>query len=94
MFEVRGKARSTVETAANLDEQSTAESFAEVVGMNAIEVQVFRTGDRSPFNQRNQPFDGKSCSWQIGASKNAIAVIEAVIDNCSINLPSRKGRQI
>jgi hypothetical protein len=78
MLEVRGKAFATVETAADLDEQSIAYSFAQVVGMNAVEVQVFCTSDRSSFNQRNQPFDGKSCSWQIAASKNASVVVEAL----------------
>jgi hypothetical protein len=46
MFEIRGKISAGIQTAADLDEQSPARGFAQVVGMDTKRIQLARTTAR------------------------------------------------
>jgi hypothetical protein len=71
MFEVRGKISTGVQPAADLDEQSLACGFAQVVGMDTERIQLARTHDRPVLDDRNEPLHGQSRCCQVGASKRS-----------------------
>src|SRR5882672_6499320 len=93
MFEVRGKLSAGVQTAADLDEQSLACGFAQVVGMDTERIQFSRTHDSPFLDNRNEPLHGQSCCCQVETSRKAV-VTDACTSDCSTNLDSRKGRHI
>jgi hypothetical protein len=94
MFEIRGKISAGIQTAADLDEQSPARGFAQVVGMDTKRIQLARSHDSPFLDNRNEPLHGQSCFCQVEAPKDAAAVTEACAGDFSINLDSRKGRHI
>jgi hypothetical protein len=72
MFEIRGKISAGIQTAADLDEQSPARGFAQVVGMDTKRIQLARTHDSPFLDNRNEPLHGQSCCCQVGAPKTKL----------------------
>jgi hypothetical protein len=72
MFEVRGKISARVQPAADLDQQSLACGFAQVVGMDTERIQLARTHDSPFLDNRNEPLHGQACCCQVGSPKSKL----------------------